>query len=102
MARVKTLKEKSLRDLKDHMENTSMELIKCYSISQLALMDWKDTQSIKRSWKYLPVRIDTKQNAYEYRQRNRKRPYQIKRIRVDEIKFIYAKRNKGKKLYEEY
>jgi hypothetical protein len=48
--KVKHISNSDLWELQDHRDNTMMELVKWYTLSQLSIMDWKDTQAIKRSW----------------------------------------------------
>lgn len=96
--KVKHISNSDLWELQDHRDNTMMELVKWYTLSQLSIMDWKDTQAIKRSWNYIPIRIDTAQSRLYYRNRTTKKPYMTLWIRLDEIKFIFSKRNRGKKL----
>ena len=95
---VKKINKTESRELRDHRDNTAKDLIKCYTLSQLSLMDWIDTRAIKNSHKYLPVRVDTTQSLNNFRNWSTKKPYMLLRIRLDEIKYIFNKRNKGKKL----
>ena len=97
----KTLEEWMLFELRDHRDNTAWELIKCYTIAELSLMDWIDTRAVKNSKKYLPVRVDYWEARDRFRQWIQSKPYRIFYIRLDEIKYIYDKRNKKKRLVEE-
>ena len=85
------------REIRDHRDNTSGELIKCYTLSQLSLMDGIDTRTVKNSKKYLPVRIDDNQNLSRYKRGIYKKPYRVLYIRLDEIKYIFNKKS-GQKL----
>ena len=49
----------------------------------------------------MPIRVDYREYRYAYNTGEYKKPYQVRRMRVDEIKFIYNKRNRNKKLVEE-
>lgn len=88
-------------ELQDHRDNTARELVKWYTLFQLSLMDWRDTRTIRNSWKYIPVRFDNWFSISQYKKWLQKKPYRILWLRVDEVKYIYGKRNKGKKLIEE-
>ena len=94
----KTLNNTELRQLKDHLENTAWELIKWYTLTQLSLMDWKDTRTVRNSWDYLPIRVDNSKSLTSFKAGNQKKPYMTLYIRVDEIKQLFNKRNKRKKL----
>lgn len=95
---IKKINKTDLREIRDHRDNTSKDLVKCYTLSQISLMDWIDTRTVKTSWRYLPVRMDTSRSLLDYKIWKTKKPYSIMRIRLDEVKFIFSKRNKGKKL----
>jgi hypothetical protein len=96
---VKTKIDKTdMRELRDHRDNTAGELVKCYTLSQISLMDWIDTRTVRTSWRYLPVRVDNCQSLSNFKAWKQKKPYKIMWIRLDEIKTIFWKRNKWKKL----
>lgn len=95
---VKTLPKTEKFEIKDHRDNTAKDLIKTYSLKQLSFMDWVDTRTIKSSGKYLPVRVDNSKSFYNYKIWITKKPYSIMWIRLDEVKFMFSKRNKWKKL----
>lgn len=97
MAIVKKVDKTDKREIKDHMENTAKDLVKCYTLSQLSIMDWIDTRTIKNSWRYLPVRIDSSKSLYAYKSWQTKKPYTTMYIRLDEVRYIFNKRT-GKKL----
>lgn len=97
----KSINNTDLWEIKDHLEATAWELVKCYTLAQLSLIDWKDTRFIRHYKDYLPVRIDTAQSLRKYRIWENKKPYMIAWIRLDEIKDLYSKRSKWKKLKEE-
>lgn len=100
--RIKNISETDKREIRNHLETTADTMIKAYTQSQLALMDWKPIESIKHWWAYIPVRIDWSYNLWKYKNNPNRKPYQIRYVRVDEIKALYGKRNKGrKKLIEE-
>lgn len=94
----KSLNNTELRQIKHHLENTAWELIKWYTLTQLSLMDWKDTRTIRNSWDYLPIRVDNGKSYFDFRKWLQKNPYMTLYIRVDEIKQLFNKRNKKKKL----
>jgi len=98
MAIRKSINNTELRQIKHHLENTAWELIKWYTLAQLSLMDWKDTRTIRNSWDYLPIRIDNSKSYFDFRKWLQKKPYMTLYIRVDEIKQLFNKRNKKKKL----
>ena len=75
-------------------------MVKAYSLRQLAVLDWVDTRTVKHSWKYIPVRIDDIYSRAQYNVSRYKKPYKIRYLRVDEIIYIYDKRNRMKKLIE--
>lgn len=87
-------------EITDHRDNTAKDMIKTYTLAQLSFMDWIDTRTIKASPKYLPVRVDNADTAYRYSKGRLKKPYQIRYIRLDEIKFIFNKRTKKKLVIE--
>lgn len=97
----KSINQTDLWEILDHRDNTAWEMIKCYTLSQLSIMDWKDIRAIRKSWNYLPVRIDTWTALYKFKKWECERPYMTFWIRMDEIKDLFKKRNKGKKLTEE-
>lgn len=98
MAIVKKIDKTNRREIRDHLENTAKDLVKCYTLSQLSLMDWIDTRTVKTSGRYIPVRIDTWRTISDFRAWITKKPYSVMYIRLDEIKYIFSKRNRGKKL----
>lgn len=98
---IKKTNRTDMREMRDHRDNTAWELVKCYTLSQLSIMDWIDTRTIRNSWRYLPVRIDTAQSLSQFKLWNTRKPYMTMRIRMDEIKALFSKRNKGKKLVAE-
>lgn len=88
-------KDKSIREIKHHLENTAWILIKVYNKKQLAKMDWIGQLQIdKHPEKYLPVRLDNKNRAFLYYTPwyKAKKPYSVWYIRLDEIAWIYKKR----------
>lgn len=93
-------KQKSLREVKHHLENTSWYLIKVYNKKQLAMMDGIDQHNVEKyTDRYLPVRIDNKHRAFLFYTPWYKanKPYSTWWIRLDEIRGIYKKRT-GKNL----
>lgn len=104
MARIKTtLPQREIETIRNHLETTAWSLVMCYTQAQLAALDWVSTSVIRHSGKYMPVRFDNRMARRDFHHRNdwRRKPYTIKRIRVDEIKFVYNRRNKRHKLVEE-
>ena len=97
----KKLIETKRQEIYDHINNTSHDLIKCYDLTQLSVLEWKDAKYIKTDPRFLPVRID----SYIYKRRCWRRGYTktyvTKWIRLDEIKFIFNKRT-GRKLIIQY
>ena len=49
MAIIKKIDRTDKREIRDHMENTAKDLVKCYTLSQLSLMDGIDIRTIKSS-----------------------------------------------------
>lgn len=98
---VKKLSENDLFEIRDHRDNTSKDLVKLYSISQISLMDNIDTRTIRKSNRYLPVRVDSSRSMYRMRKWETNKSYVIKWIRLDEIKYIFNKRT-WKKLTIEF
>jgi hypothetical protein len=89
----KSISETQLFELRDHRDNTSWELIKVYTASQLSYMDGVAEDTIKRNAKkYLPVRVDSWPAMDRYRHGQQKKPYRIMYIRLDEIRALYHKR----------
>lgn len=88
-------------EIKSHLDLTAWTMVKAYTLKQISLLDWIDTRTVKTSGKYMPVRLDYREYRYAYNIWRYKKPYQIRWIRVDEIKFIYNKRNRKKRLEEE-
>ena len=102
MATKKHLPQKEIDEIMNHLEATADTMVKWYTLSQLAALDGVDTRTVRNSGKYIPVRIDTHIARREFRNRwKKKKPYSIRRIRVDEIKFIFNKRNRKYKLEEQ-
>ena len=81
-----------LFELKDHRDNTMLNLIKCYTAVQLSYMDWIDERTVKTSKKYLPVRVDSWPAMDKFRRWKQTKPYRIMYIRLDEIRALYKKR----------
>lgn len=92
-----TLPKAEKMEIQDHLENTAKEFIKTYTLSQLSYMEWVDTRTIKKSWRFLPVRVDTSDTAYRCSKWRVKKPYMVRYVRLDEIKAIFNSRT-GKKL----
>lgn len=93
-------KEKSIREIKHHLENTAWILVKVYNKTQLSKMDGiRITQIDKHPEKYLPVRIDKRDQHFKFYNTwyTAKKPYWIWYIRIDEIQWLYKKRT-GKTL----
>lgn len=88
-------KDKSIREIQHHLENTAWILIKVYNKKQLAKMDWTTSMMIdKRPNKYLPVRLDNKHMSRRFYTPWQKanRPYSIGYIRVDEFIGLFKKK----------
>jgi len=92
MAIKKSLSEWQLFELRDHRDNTALELIKCYSPAQISYMDWVDERTVKTSKRYLPVRVDSWPAMDRYRRWQQTKPYRIMYIRLDEIRALYRRR----------
>ena len=101
MAMKKNLPQRDIDSITDHLSYTSWFMVMWYNLSQLSALDWVDTRTVKRSGKYIPVRFDTCHARRERGNREAKRPYSVRRVRIDEIKHIYNKRNRRKRLEEE-
>lgn len=86
------LEKAALAEIRDHRDNTSKELIKTYTLTQLSFMDWVDTRTVKTSGRYLPVRIDSWTKQYDFKNWRTKKAYTVKYIRLDELRYIYNKR----------
>lgn len=95
---MKKIDKTDMREIRDHRDNTAWELIKTYTLTQISIMDWIDTRTVRTSWRYLPVRVDNCQSLSNFKAWKQKKPYKIMWIRLDEIKDLFKKRNKGKKL----
>ena len=89
---MKKISKNDTREIRDHRDNTSKELIKCYTLAQISLMDWIDTRTVKNSPKYLPVRVDSSRWLYRLKRWETTKAYTVKYIRLDEIKYIFNKR----------
>lgn len=100
MAVKKSLSEWQLFELRDHRDNTALDLIKCYSPAQISFMDWTDERTVKTSKKYLPVRVDSWPAMDRYRRWQQTKPYRIMYIRLDEIRELYHKRTGNKLVIE--
>lgn len=98
---IKSLNWIQLAELRDHKENTSWELIKCYTASQISFMDWIDTRTVKTCGRYLPVRVDSWPSWEKFRRGKQQKPYRVMYIRLDEIRALYN-RMTGKKLVIEF
>lgn len=98
---IKSLPSSEKEELKEHRDDTSSLMLKAYTLRQLSFMDWIDTRTVKTSWRYIPIRVDTGENRYRFKRWITKKPYSVLRVRVDEIKFMFNKRT-GKKLSVEY
>ena len=46
---MKKINKTDLREIRDHRDNTSKDLVKCYTLSQLSLLDGIDTRTVKTS-----------------------------------------------------
>lgn len=100
MAIIKKIDRTDKREIRDHMENTAKDLVKCYTLSQLSLMDGIDIRTIKSSWRYLPVRIDNSKSLYAYKNWQSKKPYMVMYIRLDEVRFLFNKKTHKKLVIE--
>ena len=98
----KKLNQSDLDEILHHKDFTAKELVKVYKPCQISAMDYVDTQKIPRSIKYIPVRVDHKEAWYRYRTWKSLKPYSVRYIRVDELLYIFAKRNKDRKLVIEH
>lgn len=96
-----TISPTKKQEIIDHINNTSHELIKCYDIKQLSLIEWKAPQYIKKDPRFLPVRIDTAMYRTKQKMGFNRKCYSVKYIRLDEIKHIFNQRT-GRKLVVEY
>ena len=101
MAKTTPPSQKEIDAIKDHLTATAGVMVKCYTLRQLAFLDWVTPATVRHSWKYMPVRFDNRMSRADYFRWKFKRPYAVKWIRVDEIKYIYNRRNKRHKLVEE-
>lgn len=88
----KSISEAQLFELRDHRDNTVWELVKVYTASQLSYIDHISEDTVKRSKKYLPVRVDSWPAMDRYRHWQQKKPYRVMYIRLDEIRALYKKR----------
>lgn len=93
--------QRSLDEIKNHLDLTAWTMPKAYTLRQIAFLDWIDPRTVKTCGKYMPIRVDYREYKYSYNIGRYKKPYQVRWMRVDEIKFIYNKRNRKKKLVEE-
>ncbi len=101
MAKIK-ISDIKKREILDHVYNTSHELIKCYDIKQLALIEWKNVQYIKKDPRFLPVRIDTAIARNKQKMWSKRNCYTVKYIRLDEIRHIFNQRTWRKLVVEYY
>lgn len=101
MATIK-ISDTKKKEIIDHVYNTSHELIKCYDLKQLALIEWKAVQSIKKDPRFLPVRIDTAMARTKQKMWTKRNCYTVKYIRLDEIKHIFNQRTWRKLIVEYY
>lgn len=101
MAKIK-ISDTKKREILDHVYNTSHELIKCYDLKQLALIEWKTIQYIKKDPRFLPVRIDTSMARTKQKMWVKRNCYTTKYIRLDEIKHIFNQRTWRKLVVEYY
>ena len=88
-------KEKSLREIQHHLENTAWILVKIYNKKQLSIMDGiRVTQIEKHPEKYLPVRIDKRDQHFKFYNEwyAANKPYWIGYIRMDEVRGLYRKK----------
>ena len=88
----KELSDAQLFELRDHRDNTMWTLIKVYTPAQLSFMDHIDQVCVKRSKRYLPVRVDSGPAVDRFRRWEQEKPYRIMYIRLDEIRALYKKR----------
>lgn len=96
------LNERYKQEIINHLDLTAGTMAKAYTLKQLSFMDGVDTRKIKYSWRYIPVRFEDRHSRYDQRVGKNAKWYTMRRIRVDELIYIYNKRNKKKKLVEEY
>lgn len=100
--KIKKLPQGDIDEILNHLDVTAWVLVKTYTKRQISALDSVSIDTITNSGKYIPIREDNHGTKYGYLRRGYKKPYQIKWIRVDEVKFVYNKRNKFKKLVEEF
>lgn len=85
-----------LWELKDHRDNTAWECLKAYTPAQLSFMDSVDQVVVKKSKRYLPIRIDSWPAMDRYRRWQQEKPYRIMYVRIDEIRALYHRRTGNK------
>lgn len=96
----RTIQDNYKQEIINHLEATSDRMVKAYTLKQISFLDGIDTRTVKYSWKYMPVRIEDRNSRRAQREGRNRKWYTIKRLRLDEIKHIYNKRNRNKKLVE--
>lgn len=97
-----TISEHWKQEILNHIADTRDIMVKAYTMKQISFLDWVTNQQIKQSWKYIPVKIENRESRWEQRAWLDRKGYTVRRLRVDEIKHIYARRNKEKVLSEDY
>lgn len=102
MPRAANLDERERNEIRDHLDVTAQTMVKAYTTRQLRMLDWVTNYAIKHSGKYIPVRVDSGIIRNQYIRWTYKKIYWVRRLRVDEIKYIYWKRNKSTKLVEQF
>lgn len=73
-----------------HYENTLGKLVKCYSMVELEVMEWRYDKAIKNSWKFVPVRVDEPIKRHKYKRGKSATPYQVRWIRIDELQKVLS------------
>ena len=88
------------QEIINHLTDTKDIMVKAYTMKQLCFLDWVTNKKIKQSWKYIPVKIENRESRRKQRAWLDRKGYAVRWLRVDEIKYIFSKRNKEVRLEE--
>ena len=63
-----------------------IEGLKLYDLTEIMKMEWKDSRTIKKSFRYIPVKIKNAQTVYRERTWRSNKDYTVKYILFSDLK----------------
>lgn len=85
----KTVRESDLKNIIDHRENTAGDMVKAYTLAQVSMIDNIDKNTVVKSGRYVPVRVDSSTSR-----KTTRRWYSVRYVMLSELEKIISKRSK--------